>query len=167
MEYVVFDIETTGLNTKEDSIIEIGAIKVNNGVIIDEFNRLINPGFLISEMITNINGITNEMLEHESPSGVVLSEFSYFIEGADFIIGHNAIRFDYPFIQQEFKRHFVKHTNLRCRDTLWIAKQKVRGLRSYSLKNLGMHFGIVNQTAHRALSDVYATYDLLLKLEEI
>ena len=167
MEYIIFDIETTGLNTQEDRIIEIGAIKVNDGVVIDEFNRLINPGFLISSEITNINGITNEMLENENYPGVVLAEFNRFIGDAKFLIGHNAIRFDYPFIQSEFKRNYIKHTPIHCRDTVWIARQKMKGLRSYSLKNLSEHFNITNETAHRALSDVYATYQLFLKLEEI
>ncbi|MBN2604479.1 MAG: 3'-5' exonuclease [Bacilli bacterium] len=167
MEYVVFDIETTGLNTSEDRIIEIGAIKVRDGIIVDEFNRLINPGFLITDEITNINGITNEMLEHENYPGVVLAEFNRFIGEATFLIGHNAIRFDYPFVQSEFKRNYIKHTPVHCRDTVWIARQKIKGLRSYSLKNLTEYFGIVNETAHRALSDVYATYQLLLKLDEM
>lgn len=167
MEYIVFDIETTGLNTSEDRIIEIGAIKVIDGIVVDEFNRLINPGFKISEQITAINGITNEMLEHESYPGVVLAEFNRFISESEFIIGHNAIRFDYPFIQSEFKRNYIKHTPIRCRDTIWISKQKLKHIRSFSLKNLTAHFGIVNETAHRALSDVYATYELFLKLEEM
>jgi len=164
MEYVVFDIETTGLDTLEDRIIEIGAIKVKDDQIIAEFNKLINPGIPIPEIVTNINGITDDMVENEPYPGVVLTEFRNFIKDADFLVGHNAIRFDYPFIVSEFRRNFVKHDNYIVKDTIWIAKRKLRRLRSYSLRNLTMHYGIENINAHRALSDVYATYNLYVKL---
>jgi len=166
MEYVVFDIETTGLDTLEDRIIEIGAIRVKDDIVIDEFNKLINPGIPIPLVVTGINGITNEMVRNEDYPGVVLTEFRNFIKGVGFLIGHNAIRFDYPFIKSEFKRNFVKHDDYIVKDTIWIARQKLRRLRSYSLNSLTKHYGIKNEDAHRALSDVYATYNLFLKLKE-
>lgn len=167
MEYVVFDIETTGLDTDNSRIIEIGAIRVLNGEMIGEFDKLINPGIHISDEITNINGISNEMVAEADYPGVVLSEFKRFIEGAEFLVGHNAYRFDYPFVQSEFKRNFIKHDKLYVKDTLFIARKKIPRLRSYSLKNLTAHFGIINQTAHRALSDVLATYELFKELEKL
>ncbi len=167
MEYVVFDIETTGLDTDSDRIIELGAVRIKDGIVIGVFEKLINPGISISEVITNINGISNEMVEDADYPGVVLSEFNRFIDGVEFLVGHNAYRFDYPFIQSEFKRNFIKHNKLYVKDTLFIARKKVPRLRSYSLKNLTEHFEIVNQTAHRALSDVYATHELFEKLSEL
>lgn len=167
MEYVVFDIETTGLDTDNDRIIEIGAVRVKDGEVIGIFDKLINPGIEISDFITNINGISNEMVENEDYPGVVLSEFNRFMYGVEFLVGHNAYRFDYPFLQSEFKRNFIKHEKLYVKDTVFISRSKVKRLRSYSLKNLTEHFGIVNQTAHRALSDVYATYELFEKLNEL
>jgi len=167
MEYVVFDIETTGLDTDNSRIIEIGALRILNGEIVGTFDKLINPGIHISEEITNINGISNEMVKDADYPGVVLNEFNRFISGVEFLVGHNAYRFDYPFIQSEFKRNFIKHDKLYVKDTLFIARKKIPRLRSYSLKNLSVHFSIVNQTAHRALSDVYATYELFKKIEEI
>ena len=167
MEYVVFDIETTGLDTFEDRIIELGAIRVLDGEVIGTFDRLINPGVNISDLITSINGISNEMVKDAGYPGVVLTEFNNFINGVEFLVGHNAYYFDYPFVQSEFKRNFVKHNKLYVKDTMFIAKKKIPRFRSYSLKNLTEHFGIINQTAHRALSDVYATFELFEKLNEL
>ena len=167
MEYVVFDIETTGLDTDNDRIIELGAVKVKDGIVIEVFDKLVNPGIEISDFITSINGISNEMVEDADYPGVVLTQFNKFLDGVEFIVGHNAYRFDYPFLQSEFKRNFIKHEKLPVKDTIFIARNKVQRLRSYSLKNLTEYFGIINQTAHRALSDVYATYELFEKLNKL
>lgn len=167
MEYVVFDIETTGLDTSEDRIIELGAVRVKDGEVIGVFDKLINPGVVISDLITSINGISNEMVKDADYPGVVLSEFNRFINGAEFLVGHNAYYFDYPFVLSEFKRNFVKHDKLYVKDTMFIAKKKIPRFRSYSLKNLTEYLGIVNQTAHRALSDVYATFELFEELNKL
>lgn len=164
MEYVVFDIETTGLDTDNDRIIELGAVRVVNGEVIGVFDRLINPGITISDLITSINGISNDMVKDADYPGVVLSDFNRFISGVEFLVGHNAYYFDYPFVQSEFKRNFINHDKIYVKDTMFLAKKKIPRLRSYSLKNLTEHFGIINQTAHRALSDVYATFELFEKL---
>lgn len=167
MEYVVFDIETTGLDTLNDRIIEIGALRIKDNKVVGEFDKLINPGIVIPFEVTNINGITNEMVANEDYPGVVLSQFNKFIEGVDFLIGHNAIRFDYPFLKSEFQRNFVKSADYLVKDTVRIARIKLRReLRSYTLKNLTAYYGIINKEAHRALSDVYATYELYEKLNK-
>ena len=167
MEYVVFDIETTGLDTLNDRIIELGAIRVRDNEVVGEFNSLINPGIPIPYIVTTINGITDEMVEDEDYPGVVLSRFNQFIEGVDFLIGHNAIRFDYPFLKSEFERNYIKSDNYHVKDTVRIARIKLRRqLRNYSLKSLSEYYGIVNREAHRALSDVYATYELYKKLNQ-
>jgi len=167
VEYVVFDIETTGLDTLNDRIIEIGALRINDDGVVGEFNELINPGIEIPFLVTNINGISNDMVANKDYPGVVLSRFNKFIEGVDFLIGHNAIRFDYPFLKSEFKRNFIKSNDYLVKDTVRIARIKLRReLRSFTLKNLTKHYGIINREAHRALSDVYATYELYKKLLE-
>lgn len=160
MKYVVFDIETTGLDTNNDSIIEIGAVKVENGEVIEIFEELINPGFSIPPYITKINGIDDDLVQDAPYPGVVLTMFKDFIKDVDFIIGHNARRFDYPFLQSEFRRNGIRFDDITCKDTIWEAKRRFRRLPGYSLAKLCSHFGIVNQTAHRALSDVMATYEL-------
>ena len=164
MRYIVFDIETTGLDVNNDSILEIGAVKVEDGVIIDTFEMLINPGFPIPDFISKINGIDDYLVKDAPYPGVVLSMFSTFIKDAEFIIGHNAKRFDYPFIQSEFRRNGIRFSDIECKDTMRIARAKLRRVNGYSLAKLCQHFGIKNVDAHRALSDVMATHELYIEL---
>ena len=131
--------------------------EVIDGVIVEEFSKLINPLIPIPYQAYSVNGITDDMVKDAPFPGLVFTEVSRFIEGVDFLVGHNANRFDYPFLQAEFDRYFVKHSKLPLKDTLWLARNKLRGLRSYSLKNLCIHYNIVNEDAHRALSDALAT----------
>ncbi len=166
MSYIVFDIETTGLDTSNDRIIEIGAVKVKNGEIIEVFEELINPGFPIPFKITQITGIDDNLVESANYPGVALQLFKNFIKDTDYIIGHNAKRFDYPFLQSEYRRNGIRFDEVICKDTIWEAKRRFRRLPGYSLRRLCDHFGITNRNAHRALSDVYATHELYLKLIE-
>lgn len=166
MKYVVFDIETTGLDIFNDRIIEIGAIKVENDTIVDEFSTLINPGVSIPQVVSEINNITDDMLFDAPLPGEVLYKFNQFLIDVDFIVGHNAKRFDYPFLEMEFDRHFVKYKPQKITDTLHLSRRKIKGLRSYSLAALCRIYQIENKDAHRALSDVYATYSLYKKLQE-
>jgi len=165
MKYVVFDIETTGLDTLNDSIIEIGAVKIIDNEVVEEFEELINPGFSIPDYITAINGIDNAMVRNADYPPNVLNRFHNFIKDCDFVIGHNAKSFDYPFLVSEFRKNSVKFDGVMCKDTMWIARAKLKRIRSYSLKSLCEHFGVVNTTAHRALSDVYATFEVYKHLQ--
>ena len=166
MCYVVFDIETTGLDTKNDRIIEIGAVKVKDGIIIEEFEMLMNPGVPIPPRVSEINNIYDDMLANADYPGVVLTRFHTFIKDVDYIVGHNAKRFDYPFLESEFDRNFIRYEPFKVKDTIWVARTKVKGLRSYSLAALCNVFNIDIKDAHRALSDVYATHQVYLKLLE-
>jgi DNA polymerase III epsilon subunit family exonuclease len=164
MKYVVFDIETTGLDIINDRIIEIGALKVEDGEIIDEFNMLMNPGVSIPPTASAINNITDDMLVDAPHSGVVLTYFHRFIKDVDFLVGHNAKRFDVPFLETEFVRHGILYEPIKVKDTVWEARRTIKGLHSYSLASLCNVFQIENKNAHRALSDVYATHELYLNL---
>jgi len=164
MSYVVFDIETTGLSTTDDRIIEIGAVKVEDGIVLEEFDMLMNPGVHIPDRVSEINNIYDDMLEEAELPGAVLYKFHQFIQGVDFLVGHNAKRFDYPFLENEFDRHYVKYEPFNVKDTVWFARSKVKGLKSYSLSALCKVFNIDNVNAHRALSDVYATHQVYLEL---
>lgn len=164
MKYVVFDIETTGLDTMNDRIIEIGAVKVEDGVVLEEFDMLINPGIPIPPHVSDINHIYDDMVKDADYPGVVLSKFYHFIKDVDYLIGHNAKRFDYPFLESEFDRNYIKFDPFKVKDTVWVARSKLKGLRSYSLAALCRVFNITNKDAHRALSDVYATHEVYLEL---
>jgi DNA polymerase III epsilon subunit family exonuclease len=164
MRYVVFDIETTGLDTKNDRILEVGAVKVENGVVIEEFNEMMNPGIAIPSFISSINHIYDDMVRDKPFPGVILQKFYNFYKDCDYVIGHNAKRFDYPFLESEFARYYIKTEPIEVKDTIWVARSKMKGLRSYSLAALCRVFLIDNKDAHRALSDVYATHEVYLKL---
>lgn len=164
MSYVVFDIETTGLDVNNDRIIEIGAVKVENGIVLEEFNQLINPGVPIPPHVSAINNIYDDMVEKADYPGVVLARFHNFIKDVDYLVGHNAKRFDYPFLESEFARNFIKYEKFQVKDTVWVGRSKLKGLRSYSLASLCRVFNIENVDAHRALSDVYATHQVYLEL---
>jgi len=166
MRYVVFDIETTGLSTTSDRILEIGAVKVEDGQVIEEFEMLMNPGVPIPPQVSLINNIYDDMVAGADLPGVVLYKFHQFIQDVDYLVGHNAKRFDYPFLESEFDRHFIKYNPFKVKDTVWVARSKVKGLRSYSLAALCRVFNIENVNAHRALSDVYATHQVYLELQK-
>ncbi len=164
MKYVVFDIETTGLSTTRDRIVEIGAVKVEDGIVVGEFEMLMNPGVPIPPQVSAINNIYDDMVEEADFPGVVLYKFHEFIKDVDFLVGHNAKRFDYPFLESEFDRYFVKYSPFEVKDSMLTARRKLRGLRSYSLASLCRVFNINNVNAHRAISDVYATHQVYLEL---
>ncbi len=95
--YVCFDLETTGLDPLYNEIIEIGALKVRDGKVAERFMEFIHPQEEISPMITNLTGITNEMVANARPADAVISDFLEFCED-DVLIGHN-VSFDYSFMK--------------------------------------------------------------------
>lgn len=153
-DYVAFDLETTGLDIEEDSIIEIGALKVINGKVTERFMEFVKPKKPISSIITNITGITNDMVALARPTELIIRDFVDFC-GDYTMVGHN-ILFDYKFMKKhalEYGLPFEK-TGL---DTLQIARKVLRHLESKSLGCLCEHYGITNQAAHRAYHDALAT----------
>jgi DNA polymerase III epsilon subunit family exonuclease len=166
MRYVVFDIETTGLNTWSDRIVEIGAVKVEDGQVVEEFDMLLNPGIPMPPQVSAINQIYDDMLVNAENPGTVLYRFHQFISDADFLVGHNARRFDYPFLESEFDRHFIKFEPFKVKDTMHEARRVIKGLRSYSLAALCNIFQITNESAHRALSDARTTQIIFEKLQQ-
>lgn len=151
--YVAVDLETTGLRPKEDKIIEIGAIKVVDGVQVDEFSTFVNPRTTISSRITALTGITNEDVKDAPIDTEAFADFMAFSEGF-VLLGHN-VRFDYSFLK-------VCATNNRfefdkdCIDTLKIARKALPDMPSRSLDCLTERFDLLHEEKHRALSDAMA-----------
>ena len=117
-DYIAFDLETTGLDVQKDAIIEIGALKVVDGKVSERFIEFVKPDKRISSMITNITGITNEMVEDARPTKDIIRDFVDFC-GDYVLVGHN-IMFDYKFAKkyaQQYGYAFEK----RGLDTLQIA----------------------------------------------
>ena len=150
--YVVFDLETTGVDTQEDSIIEISAVKVKNHVIADQFSRLINPGTHIPAGATKINGITDEMVKEAPGLTEVLPEFLSFIEG-EVLIGHNIQSFDLLFLYRVSEELLGISLPNDYIDTLYMAKERLPQLYRHRLTDISEHFNIPTEGAHRALSD--------------
>ena len=153
-DYVAFDLETTGLNVETDYIIEIGALKVKDGKVCERFMEFVKPQVPISPMITNITGITNEMVAGARNTRDIIRDFVEFC--GDFVlVGHN-IMFDYKFTKKyasEYGYAFEKSGI----DTLKIARKTLCNLESKSLGTLCEHYNIINQAAHRAYHDALAT----------
>ena len=157
--YTALDLETTGLNPKYDKIIEVGAVKVRNGEIIDRFQQLVCPGITLPEKITGLTGITQEELLEAKGSETVIPQLLDFLED-DVILGHS-VMFDYSFLKkaavnQNLWRPEQSHLGL---DTLRLSRIYLPGLPSRRLTDLCLYYGIRHH-AHRALGDAESTVQL-------
>ncbi|MFT4304590.1 MAG: PolC-type DNA polymerase III [Candidatus Woesearchaeota archaeon] len=155
--YVILDIETTGLSKHYDKITEIAAVKVSNGIIVNEFQTLINPERKIPSFITKLTGINNEMVKDKPTIDKVLPDLFNFLEN-EIIIAHNAT-FDHGFIQQNANLCGLNFYNEKlC--TRKLANRLLPNLKSKKLNVICEHFNIKNIEAHRAMSDVKATHQV-------
>lgn len=160
-EYVVFDTETTGLDSSKDEIIEIGACKIVDGKITEVFSTFVKPSKKIPAEITNLTGITDEMVKDAPTINYVLPDFYKFCYGAT-IVAHN-LAFDMGFVQNVAKR-FSFNFNNNTMDTLEMAKKKIGGLKNYKLGTIVEHLGVELENAHRAVNDATATAKVFIKL---
>ena len=155
--YVCFDLETTGLDPLYNEIIEIGALKVRDGKVAERFMEFIHPQDEISPMITNLTGITNEMVANARPADAVISDFLEFCED-DVLIGHN-VSFDYSFMKSGASNLGLTFEKFGI-DTFKIAQRTLKSLPSKSLSSLCEYYQIENKAAHRAYYDALATAKL-------
>lgn len=160
--YVVFDVETTGLSAAYDTIIELAAVKMQGGQILDRFERFANPHQPLSTKIKELTGITDDMLVDAPELVDVLTDFRDFITGTT-LVAHNA-RFDMGFIQAGFRRFNLGEVNNPVIDTLELARNLVTGLKNYRLNTLCAHFNIELISHHRAVYDAESTGHLLWRL---
>jgi len=160
---VVLDFETTGLSPQYgDRAIEIGAVLVEKGMIVDRFQKLMNPGFRISSFIEGYTGITNEMLKEEPCCEEVMAEFSVFIDGHD-IVAHNA-SFDKRFLDFELKRANRSYHGAFC-CSLLVSRRVYQDSPNHKLQTLVSHAGIPEiGSFHRALADAEMTAHLWMAM---
>jgi ATP-dependent DNA helicase DinG len=154
---VALDIETTGLDSNSDAILEIGAVRFNGHRVEDEWSSLINPNRPIPPFITQLTGISNEMVRNAPPLRAVLSELADFVGDAP-ILGHN-VRFDLGFLQ----RAGVFHLN-DVLDTYELASVLMPTASRYNLGALGQILGILLPATHRALDDARVTHAVFVEL---
>jgi len=166
VEIVFFDIETTGLNPSKDEIIEIGAVKVKNGVKLAEFQALINSDIKISDEITALTGITDDMLKKEGkPVQEVLEMFMKFIGGCR-LVGHNAIEFDLKFVERELKKYLNISLSNPVEDTLKMSRVMIKKISDYKLGTVANSLGLYPEAGkmHRSLFDSYICSEVYRRL---
>ena len=164
IECVVFDVETTGLFAKDgDRIIEIAAVKVKNGEMVDEFESFINPERSIPIEASRINNITDDMVADSPVAEEVLPKMIDFIGGAS-LVGHN-VKFDLEFLCYQL---YMCGRKLRSTtptiDTLKMSRGLIPQLSRHRLENVAQYFGVQIGDTHRALADVKLTVAVLLRL---
>ncbi len=154
--YAIIDVETTGGQASRDKVIEIGIAVHDGEKVIDTFETLIHPERSIPYGITDITGITNEMVQDAPKFYEVAKKIVEITEGAIFV-AHNA-RFDYGFIREEFKRlGYTYSRRMLC--TVRLGRQTIPGLPSYSLSSIIRYLNIEVKNRHRAMGDVLATVE--------
>ena len=161
--YVVFDLETTGLDLMNNGITEIGAVKIEKGVITEQFTTLVKPDYHISAEITKITGITYEMVKDAPKISTVIPDFMKFIEGA-ILVAHNA-EFDMKFIKRFAGAEEYEISN-KYIDSVDLVRSLLPQLKRADLGTVADHFGIIFHH-HRALSDAYATAEAFIELMKI
>ena len=161
--FVVFDIETTGFSPTVNNIIEIGAVKISEGKIVDRFSTFVNPKEPIPYRIEKLTGINDAMVEDAPFINDALTQFSKFCEGAVYV-AHNA-NFDMGFIKaKEEAAGIVRQYSYV--DTLGMARLLVPEIARFKLDNLCKFFKISLENHHRAVDDAEATAHIFLKLIE-
>ncbi|WP_394251596.1 PolC-type DNA polymerase III [Vibrio profundi] len=164
---IVLDFETTGLSPNMgDRAIEIGAVKLVNGEVVDTFQQLMNPGFRVSGFIEGYTGITNRMLSTAASCGEVMGEFANFIQDSQ-LVAHNA-SFDKRFLDAELD-NIGRDYNGQFACSMLIARRLIQDAPTHKLGDLVRYKNIDNDgTFHRALADSEMTANLwLLMLEEL
>ncbi len=162
---VVFDIETTGLSTDEDEIIELGAVKICDGKIVEKFSTFAKPSIEIPYEVVNLTGITDEMVDKAPPIEWVLEEFYDFVQGC-VLCGHNIINFDIKFIRRLGREFGIEFDNPLL-DTYNLARTSGLRTTKFNLGTVTKLLGISLEGAHRAWNDAFATAQVLLKLSEV
>lgn len=151
-DYVVFDLETTGVSPYNDEVIEISAVKARKGKVVEEFSELVNPKRTIPFAASRVNNITDDMVLDAPFFDEVLGHFLEFV-GEDVLVGHNIQSFDMKFIYRDCERYFHQLITNDYVDTLILAKRCFPEWRHRRLGDLADYYGISTQGAHRALAD--------------
>ena len=159
--YVVLDVETTGLNTHIDEIIEIGAVRIENGVEVAEFSQLIDPGRPVPDKVVEITGITSAMLRGKPKLMDVMPDFAKFCEGA-VLVAHNA-PFDIAFFRRAFAQANLPF-DFAVLDTLALVRNQYPNFKSHKLGNVCKQLGVSLANAHRAVHDARATGLVLVRV---
>ncbi|MGX7013130.1 PolC-type DNA polymerase III [Vagococcus silagei] len=153
--YVVFDVETTGLSAVYNSIIELSAVKMHKGNVIDQFEQFIDPGHPLSQTTINLTGITDEMVRGSKSEQEVLELFREFC-GEDILVAHNA-SFDMGFLNTSYSKYDMPDATNAVIDTLELSRLLHPEMKSHRLNRLAKKYNINLEQHHRAIYDSEAT----------
>ena len=160
-DIVVVDFETTGLNPRKNRIMEIGAVRIRNGQIVEEYSRFVNPMEPIPQEVSELTHITDSMVADANPAEVEIPELLKFIGDAAFA-AHNA-KFDYSFLTEECRRLGIE-VHMPVIDTLEFSRRMYPSLKSHRLGAVCKSLGISLKNAHRAVHDARATAMMLNRM---
>lgn len=155
LRYVVVDVETTGLSSRTQSLIEIAALRCRGAEVLEAFTTLVNPGRPIPPFIRRFTGIHDDMVTGAPAPGEAVDAFLRFA-GADLLVGHN-VRFDLNFLGEAARRHLDSAIANESLDTIALGTLLVPGLRRPSLDRLAVALNLSAPTRHRALADAELT----------
>lgn len=161
-EFVIFDVETTGLSSVYDTIIEIGAVKMKNGEVLERFDKFINPHHPLSEQTINLTSITDEMVSAADDEDVVIKQFQDFY-GDRPLCGHN-VQFDVGFVNAALRRAGLSEITQPVVDTLEVSRLLHPEQNRHTLDSLAKKYNVSLEHHHRANQDAEATGYLMYKL---
>lgn len=164
MNFVAFDLETTGIQPEEDAIVEVGAVKFLDGLPQAPFSTLVNPQRLIPQDAIAVHGISNEDVRDQPPIREVLAPFADYCGDLP-LVAHNA-RFDFKFLEAAVKREKARAPTGVVLDTHALSKKVFPGLINYRLETLTKHFEFPNTVFHRAYEDAEYCGKIFLRILE-
>jgi len=159
VSFVAFDLETTGFQPPSCRIIEIGAVKVINEIVVEQWQRFVNPGCVIPADITALTGIDNSMVIDAFPIEMILPEFLDF--AGDLPLAAHNIKFDMNFIQYDAKRIGVVVQN-DLFDTVLIGRKIFPNLVNHKLGTVARHLDVLGDTEHRGLQDALVVAKIMI-----
>ena len=160
--YIIFDLETTGLSAATERIIEIGAVKVQNGEISESFDLFVDPEKAITPEITRLTSITNEMVAGAPKEAEALEQFFRFCDGCDILVAHNA-DFDMGFLRAAIRRCGREEDPVQI-DTLVMARAMYPELKKHKLDTIAERLGVTQKHHHRADDDARVLAEIFLKM---
>ena len=158
---IAIDVETTGISPEKERIIEIGAFRPETGEV---FRTLVQPGRPLPAKITELTGITDDMLVGAPEEKEAIEQLLQFMDGDTILLGHN-ISFDHSFLVQAIRRCGFPEPAFQGIDTLKLSRVLCPELPNKKLETMVAHFGLTNERAHRAFEDAKVTVEVYLQLK--